>query len=124
MAAPTAPQAIPYRAAVRHISGDLRPPDFGSRASLGTHTSWSTSSLVSLARNDSLPCWSLAENPFVSVGTMKPRIESASSSLPVLAQTIAARAVEPLVIHILAPFNTQPSFVSFATVIMPPGFEP
>jgi hypothetical protein len=66
----------------------------------------------------------LAEKPFVSVGTTKPRIDSTSSGLPVLAQTIATRAVDPLVIHILAPFSTQPSFVSLATVIMPPGFEP
>ena len=55
---------------------------------------------------------------------MKPRMESASSSLPVLAQMIAACAVEPFVIHILAPFSTQPSFVSLATVIMPDGLEP
>src|SRR5256886_7378303 len=32
---------------------------------------------------------------------------STSSSLPVLAHTIAAWAVEPLVIHILAPFSTR-----------------
>ena len=55
---------------------------------------------------------------------MKPRMESTSSILPVFAQMIAACAVEPLVIHILAPFTTQPSFVSLATVIMPAGFEP
>ena len=79
---------------------------------------------MSLARRLSFPFWSLAEKPFMSVGTMNPRIEFTSSSLPVLAHTIAACAVEPLVIHILAPFSTQPSFVSFATVIMPPGFEP
>src|SRR6266567_404829 len=106
------------------MSGDLRPPDLGRRASLGTHTSWSTSSLVSLARRLSLPFWSLAEKPFESVGTMKPWIDSTSSGLPVLAHTIAACAVDPLVIHILAPFNTQPSFVSLAIVIIPPGFDP
>src|SRR5689334_22291972 len=106
------------------MRGDLRPPDFGRIASLGTHTSWSTSSLVSLARRLSLPFWSLAENPLVSVGTTKPRIESTSSGLPVLAQTTAIWAVEPLVIHLLAPFNTQPSFVYFATVIIPLGFDP
>ena len=33
-------------------------------------------------------------------------------------------AWEPLVIHILVPFSTQPSLVSFAVVIMPPGLEP
>ncbi len=41
-----------------------------------------------------------------------------------MAHTIATWAVEPFVIHILAPFNTQPSLVSFAVVIMPPGLEP
>ena len=33
-------------------------------------------------------------------------------------------ACEPLVIHILAPLSSQPSLVSRAVVIMPPGFEP
>src|SRR5256884_9804503 len=84
------------------MSGDLRPPDSGSSASFGMHASWRTSSLVSLARKDSFPFWSLAEKPFVSVGTMKPRIEFTSSSLPVLAHTIAACAGEPLGVHILA----------------------
>src|SRR3979490_2754986 len=115
---------MPYRAAVRHMRGDLSPPDLGRTASFGTCTSWSTSSLVSLARRDSLPFWSFAENPFVLVGTMKPRMESASSIRPVLAQMIAACAAEPLLIHILAPFRPQPSCVSFATVIMPAGLEP
>src|SRR2546423_985046 len=115
---------MPYRAAVRHISGDLRPPDFGRIASLGRCTSCSTSSLVSLARSDNLPFWSLAEKPFVSVGTIKPRIEFTSSGAPVLAHTIAACAVEPFVIHILAPFRIQPSFISLATVIMPAGLDP
>jgi hypothetical protein len=55
---------------------------------------------------------------------MKPRIESASSSFPVFAQMIAACAVEPFVIHILAPFSTQPSLVSLAVVIIPAGLEP
>src|SRR6266436_2369944 len=106
------------------MRGDLSPPDFGSTASLDTHTSCNTSSLVSLARRLSLPFWSLAEKPFVFVGTMKPRIDSTSSILPVLAHTTASWAVEPLVIHILAPFRTHPSFVSFATVIIPAGFDP
>src|SRR3989442_1989735 len=106
------------------MSGDLSPPDLGSSAFLGTCTSCNTNSLVSLARSDSLPFWSFAENPLVLVGTMKPRIDSASLILPVFAQMIAACAVEPFVIHILAPFSTQPSLVSFATVIMPAGLEP
>src|SRR3989442_14185706 len=115
---------MPYRRWVRHMGGDLGPPVLGSRASLGTPTSCSTSSLVALARRLSLPFWSFAEKPFVLVGTTKPRIESPSSPLPALAQMMASCAVEPLVIHILAPFNTQPSFVSLATVIMSAGFDP
>src|SRR6266699_3953600 len=106
------------------MRGDLRPPDFGNSADFGRWTSCNTSSLVSLARSESLPFWSLAEKPLVSVGTMYPRLESASSSLPVFAQMIAACAVDPFVIHILAPLKTQPSFVSLATVIIPAGFEP
>ncbi len=51
-------------------------------------------------------------------------MDSGSSSAPVLAQTTATWAVEPLVIHILAPFSSQPVLVSFATVIRPEGLEP
>ena len=43
---------------------------------------------------------------------------------PVLAHTTATDAWDPLVIHILAPFKTQPSFVSLAVVIIPAGLEP
>ena len=89
-----------------------------------TFTSCNTSSLVSLARRDNFPFWSLAENPLASVGTMKPRIDFESLRSPVLAQMIATPAVEPLVIHILAPFRTQPSGVSRAVVIMPAGLDP
>ena len=32
--------------------------------------------------------------------------------------------MEPLVIHILVPFSSQPSSVFFAVVIMPAGFDP
>ena len=32
--------------------------------------------------------------------------------------------MEPFVIHIFAPFRTQPSEVFFAVVIIPPGLEP
>ena len=55
---------------------------------------------------------------------MKPRIDSTSSSFPVFAHTIATLAVDPFVIHILAPFRSQPSFVPLATVIIAAGFEP
>src|SRR2546430_1780063 len=106
------------------MSGDLSPPGFWRCAVLGAWTSRHTNSVVSLARSDSLPFWSFAENPLVLVGTMKPRIDSASLILPVFAQMIAACAVEPFVIHILAPFSTQLSLVSFATVIIPAGLDP
>jgi hypothetical protein len=66
----------------------------------------------------------LAVYPGVSVGTTNPRIDLMSSSAPVLAQMIATVACEPLVIHILVPFSTQPSAVSRAVVSMPPGLEP
>ena len=55
---------------------------------------------------------------------MKPRIEFTSFTSPVFAQMIATVACEPLVIHILTPLSTQPSAVSRAVVIMPPGFDP
>jgi hypothetical protein len=56
---------------------------------------------------------------------MNPRIELASASPLVLAQTTATFAVDPFVIHILAPFNTHvPSGCWRAIVIMPDGFEP
>ncbi len=56
---------------------------------------------------------------------MNPRMERGSGSPFVLAHTIAACAVEPLVIHILAPFSTHvPSDCSRAIVIMPAGLEP
>src|SRR3954468_9518639 len=116
---------MPYRACVRHMSGLLSPPDEGRSASFGSCTSWKTSSLVSLARSESLPFWSFALNPFVSVGTMKPRIDLSLGSPLVLAHTTAMCAVEPFVIHILAPLRIQlPSACSFAIVVMPLGFDP
>ena len=60
--------------------------------------------------------------PFVPFSTRKPRI--GPSDPPTFAQTTATSAMEPFVIHALAPFRTQslPSF--FATVRIPDGFEP
>src|ERR1043165_1830224 len=107
------------------MSGDLSPPDFGRIASVGRCTSSNTSSLVSLARNDSLPFWSLALKPLLSVGTMKPRMDLSLASPLVFAQTTERCACEPFVIHILAPFRIhEPSFCSLAIVIMPDGFDP
>src|SRR5688572_4695778 len=116
---------MPYRACVRHMRGLLRPPDFGRIASAGTHTSWKTSSLVSEARRESLPFWSLAVNPLVFVGTTKPRIDLSDLSPFVFAHTTATCAWDPFVIHIFPPFRTHvPSFCSRAIVTMPDGFEP
>src|SRR3954471_11412705 len=107
------------------MSGDLRPPDFGRMASLGRCTSSKTSSLVSLARSDSLPFWSLALKPLLSVGTMKPRMDLSLASPFVLAHTTEMCACEPFVIHIFAPLRIhEPSFCSFAIVIMPDGLDP
>ena len=55
---------------------------------------------------------------------MKPRIDSLVAS-PVFAQTMATCAVEPFVIHILAPLSTQlrPG-APCAVVIMPAGLDP
>src|SRR4030095_5333129 len=100
------------------MSGLLIPPDLGRIASFGRWTSWRWISLVSLARRESFPFWSLPVYPLVSVGTMKPRMVRGSLMSPVLAQMIDTVAWEPLVIHILVPLSTQPSLVSRAVVIM------
>ncbi len=60
-----------------------------------------------------------AENPAVSVGTMKPRMPSS-----VWAQTMATSATLPLVIHILAPLRIQSSPSRRARVRMLPGSLP
>src|SRR6185437_17138087 len=104
MAAPMAPQAIPYRAWFKHISGDFRPSDFGSRLLAGTRTSCNESPEVTDARSDHLPCTSWAENPGRLVSTRKPRTLPPCSSL--LAQTTATSAMDPEVIHIFSPFRT------------------
>jgi hypothetical protein len=80
---------------------------------------------VSLARSESFPFWSLALNPFESVGTMKPRMDLSLGSPLVFAQTTAIWAVDPLVIHIFEPFSSQlPSGRSRAIVIIPLGLLP
>src|SRR5687767_1783769 len=119
MAEPTAPHAMPYRAWVRHMSGLLSPPDFGSTASPGSRTSLNTSSEVSLARRECLPCIDFASYPSIPFSTRNPRIPSS-----VLAHTTATWAIEPLVIHILEPLRTHPSPSLVARVATPPGFEP
>ena len=97
----------------------------GRIASAGRWTSLNTSSLVSDARSDSFPFWSFAVKPLASAGTRKPRIEVASGLSFVFAHTTATFAVDPFVIHILAPLSTHvPSGCSRAIVIMPAGLDP
>jgi hypothetical protein len=91
---------------------------------LDTRTSSSASSLVSLARRDSLPTWSFAVKPPQSAGTRNPRMELGSSSPAVFAQTTARSAVDPFVIHILVPLRIHASPSLRAVVINPPGLEP
>ncbi len=98
MAAPIAPQPIPYRAWLKHISGDFKPPVLGSRFDSGMCTSCRERLDVTEARSDHLPWTSSARNPGRSVSTRKPRILLSSSST--LAQIIAMSAMEPDVIHI------------------------
>jgi hypothetical protein len=56
-----------------------------------------------------LPLLVLGAEALRVVGTTKPRMPFTSPSSPVCAQTTATSAMEPLVIHILVPFSTQPS---------------
>jgi hypothetical protein len=69
--------------------------------SLGMRQSEKTSSLVTLALSECLFFMMGAVKPGSSFSTMKPRITPSS-----LAQTTATSAIEPLVIHILAPLST------------------
>ncbi len=85
----------------------------------GMRQSWKPSSEVIEARSENLPCWSRAEKPGVPFSTRKPRMPSS-----VWAHTTATSAMEPLVIHCLAPLSTQPSPSRRAVVRMPPGLEP
>src|SRR5579859_604861 len=122
MAAPIAPQEIPYRAWFRHMSGDFRPPEPGSRFDVGTCTSCSASPEVTDARSDHLPWTSVALKPGRLLSTRKPRTLSSSSST--LAQITAMSAMLPEVIHIFSPLRmySLPDFL--ARVFMPPGLEP
>ena len=111
---------IPNRASLRQPSGPPRPAAPGSTASAGSRRSSKTSSLVTLARRESFWWISLAEKPFESVGTTKPRIRSS-----VRAHTTATSATEPLVIQSLVPLSTQsPEASRLATARMLAGLEP
>ena len=121
IAEPRAPHEMPYRACVRHERGPLR-PSTPRTLSAGTRTSSKASCDVTEARRDIFIRCSGAEKPFIPFSTRKPRTGPFLS--PTFAQTTATSAIEPFVIQALAPFRIQslPSF--FATVRMPPGFEP
>ena len=100
------------------MSGLLRPPEPGRTASPGSRTSLNTSSLVSDARSECLPCI-----PFAS----KPPFPFDQESADVLVGTgpqTATSAIEPFVIHIFEPFRTQPSPTFWARVFMPLGSDP
>src|SRR5207248_4790160 len=98
IAAPTAPQAMPYRAWFRHISAFFRPSVLGNRLHAGTRTSCIENPEVTEARSDHLPCTSSALKPERSVSTRNPRTCPPSSST--FAQTTATSAIDPEVIHI------------------------
>ena len=101
MAAPIAPQAIPYLAFVKHPSGPFNPLMFGKIFSLGTFTLSNTSSPVALARRLHLPCVVGVLKPSMPLSTIIPFISPASS----LAHTTASWLYGALLIHILAPFK-------------------
>ena len=88
--------------------------------SAGTRTSSSTSSEVTDARSDSFLWISGAVKPGIPRSTRKPRISPSS----VRAQTIAMSAIEPFVIHILAPLRIQSAPSRRACVRIVPGSEP
>ena len=114
-----APQAIPYRASLRQDSGPLSPDTPGSIASAGSLTSSKCSSEVIEARSDSFLWMFRAVKPRALFGTRKPRMPSG-----VRAHTTAMSATDPLVIHILVPFSTQPVPFGLAVVAMLPGSLP
>ena len=91
----------------------------GNTASSGSRTSSITSSLVTLARSESLRCTSLVEKPGVSVGTRKPRTPSS-----VFAHTTASCAMPPFVIHIFVPLRIQSPPSRRALVRIRAGSEP
>ena len=95
-----------------------RPP--GACSSAGTRTSSRTSSEVTEARSEIFLWISGAVKPGVPFSTRKPRISPSS----VRAQTTATSAIEPFVIHILAPLRIQSEPSRRACVRIVPGSEP
>src|SRR5215470_4321391 len=122
IAAPIAPQPMPYRAWFRQASGDFSPPEPGRTESAGTLTSCNESPEVTDARSDHLPWMLSALKPGVLVSTRKPRILLLSASER--AQIRATSATVPLVIHIFSPFKMYSLPAFLARVRMPAGLEP
>src|SRR5438128_11559832 len=98
IADPMAPQAMPYRACVRHPSGYLMPFVSGRTLSAGMRQSSKKSCDVTEARSENLPMWSAVLKPAVPFSTRNPRIDPSA-----LAQTTATSAIDPFVIHDFAP---------------------
>src|SRR5689334_13230748 len=116
MAAPIAPQAMPYRAFVRQPNGPLRPLILGNIFSLGTFTLSKTSSPVAEARRLHFPCVVGVENPSIPLSTTSPRTSPASS----FAQTTATWEKGALLIHIFAPLRTtwSPASRIFVNILL------
>ncbi len=100
----------------------MSPSTPGRTFSSGIRQSSKASCEVTAARSDIFILCSDVVNPGVPFSTRKPWI--LPSYPPTFAQTTATSAIEPFVIHALAPFRTQWSPSFFATVRIPPGFEP
>ena len=91
----------------------------GKTLAAGTRTLSKNRAAVTDARSENLFSISCAVNPGMSFSTINPRKPSS-----VIAQTTAASATLPLVIHILEPFMIQSSPSFFARVFMLPGSDP
>ena len=72
MAAPIAPQAIPYRAESKQPSGAPNPVLLGSKFSFGTLTLSKINYPVAEALNDNLLCVSGVEKPSIPRSTINP----------------------------------------------------
>src|SRR5438132_9789319 len=119
MADPSAPQAMPYRAWVRHDSGYFSPFVSGRTLSAGMRQSSKKSCEVTDARSENFPMWYAVVKPGAPFSTRKPRTVPST-----FAHTTATSAIDPLVIHAFAPLRTNESPSFLAYVRIPPGFDP
>src|SRR4029079_6536340 len=101
IAAPIAPQAIPYLAFVKQLNGPFKPFTLGKLCSFGTFTLSKTKSPVADARKLHLPCVVGVVKPSMPLSRIRPRISPASS----LAQITATCEKGALLIHILLPLR-------------------